>query len=171
MSARAKLKFTVKMGGNHHNFQKVWAPLNLGDPQNKKQALDRLIVLDMIRQVYDPILTEFLTVPGNVWIKQFFHGGGRRMQRKLRSLQFYMPPAVQSIENDNLGLYLFDVLRCYRFTSSIWRVPLPPPAPEVVGPPHPEAPRVIPFTAINANWAITKPAKPARYDPYTGAPI
>lgn len=159
MSARAKLRYTVRMTGNDQNLQKVWTPLNLGNFQSEKQAIDRLVILDMIRQIYDPLLTAFLAVPGNLWSKQFSHGGAERIiQKKLRNLQFFLPSAVENIEKYDLGLYLYDILRYYRFTNPSWRVPLPPPAPEVVGTPHPEAPRVVPFTAINASWTVTNPA-------------
>lgn len=157
MSTRAKLTFGVNMTQNDRNLQRVWMPLNLGNLQNEQQEIDRLIILDLIRQIYDPLLAAFLAIPGNLWNQQFSYGGTRRMQKKLRNLQFYMPTAVRNIEKNDLGLYLFDVLRYYRFTAHSWREPLPPPAPEVVGAPHPEAPRVVPFTAINTKWTVTNP--------------
>lgn len=157
-SQRADLKFKDGMEACDASLRRVWAPLNLDDLQNKHDAEDRDIILDQIRQVYDPILQQYLADPKHVW-KNLFSSTERTylLESRLSGLQDSMPMSAQFIPNGSIGVFLYDVLRYYRFTNPSWQKPLPKPAPEVVGPPHPQAPNVLPFISINSNWIVSNP--------------
>lgn len=157
MAARCNLRWGQTLQATEQNQRKVWAPLNLDDLDSTQQAIDRQAILDMIREVYNPELTNFLAVPGNKWNKQFMYPKNRPIEQALGELLPRMPQAAQGILEVDLGLYLFDVLRYKRFTDDSWTVPVPPLAPLPMGPTHPKAPKVVPWTAINANWPVSNP--------------
>lgn len=48
------------MKGNETNFKIIWMPLRLDNSYCTQNVLDRQSVIDLIRSVYDPLLTAWL---------------------------------------------------------------------------------------------------------------
>ncbi|KAJ5360116.1 hypothetical protein N7517_009307 [Penicillium concentricum] len=131
---RTTISLQLNMKSTPFKNQRIWYPLRLDDFHLPQADLDRQSVLDLIRSVYDPLLTTWLAEPGHTWQNMF--------QKKLSSNVFEqqciarkgeLPGGVQSIETDTvLGQILLDLLKYHRFTDPAWRVPsaaVPPAVP------------------------------------------
>jgi hypothetical protein len=147
------------MKASTENQRRIWAPLNLGNLDDKRQAADRLKILNLIREVYDPMLTTYLSIPGSDWRKQFIASKNKAMEKVLGKLHPRMPTSVKNIPEEDLALYLFDILRFCRFTDDNWTVPITTPSHFgiTMNGPHPKAPEVVPWTPINAQWPVRNP--------------
>ncbi|KAJ5473617.1 hypothetical protein N7475_003183 [Penicillium sp. IBT 31633x] len=135
------------MPANARNLHKIWEPLFLG-AENEGNLQIREATLAVIRQVYDPMLIEWLADPTHTWVNQFIRNSNTaEFQRRIIARIADFPSSVQSAEtNTVLGGILFDLLRFYRFTDPSWRVPLPPaaPAPTLTPPTLPVRPASAP---------------------------
>ena len=102
-------------------------PLHLDNVENPQNALDRQSVLDIIRSVYDPLLTAWLTEPGHTWQNQFStRAASNQFREQVIARIEELPSGVQTVESRAvLGEILYDTLRFYRFTDPAWRAPTP----------------------------------------------
>ncbi|KAJ6186185.1 hypothetical protein N7519_007486 [Penicillium mononematosum] len=124
---RTNLKVKSGMKASEVNLRRMWLPLRLDDVDNPQNALDRQSVLDVIRSVYDPLLTAWLAEPGHTWQNQFSaRAASSQFREQVIARMRELPSGVQSIESEAvLGEILYDILRFYRFTDPAWRVPTP----------------------------------------------
>ncbi|OQE26029.1 hypothetical protein PENFLA_c007G00075 [Penicillium flavigenum] len=148
---RTNLKVKSGMKASEVNLRRLWMSLRLDNVDNPRNALDRQQVLDVIRSVYDPLLTAWLAEPGHTWQNQFSTKAASNQFREQAIARVReLPSGVQSIESEAvLGEILYDILRFYRFTDPAWRVPTPgtaaaPPAPAAAAAPAPARPRPRP---------------------------
>ncbi|KAJ5927131.1 hypothetical protein N7516_008904 [Penicillium verrucosum] len=127
---RTNLALRANIKGSEINFKRIWMPLRLDNSDYTQNVLDRQSVINLIRSVYDPLLTAWLAEPGHTWQNQFStSSSGNEFQAQILARIGELPAGVQSIESENiLGGILYDILRFYRFTDTAWRVPLPAPA-------------------------------------------
>ncbi|CAG8249997.1 unnamed protein product [Penicillium salamii] len=138
---RKTIKKTTK------NLRAIWEPLNL-HAENAQNLADREAVLEVIRDVYDPLLTAHLAA-GNPWDTQFsLRSAQTEILREITLELDDLPGSVRHVESDTvLSLILFDILRYYRFTDVDWQAPrAPAPAPVAAPVPVP-APAPAPATA------------------------
>lgn len=77
-----------------NNFRLIWEPLNL-DADNAQNVTDREAVLELIREVYDPLLTAHLAA-GNSWETQFVlrSAQGRFLRALTLRWMIYQDPYV-----------------------------------------------------------------------------
>jgi hypothetical protein len=68
---RINLRVKSGMKASEVNLRRIWMSLRLDNVDNPQNALDRQSVLDVIRSVYDPLLTAWLAEPGHTWQNQF----------------------------------------------------------------------------------------------------
>ncbi|CAG8003413.1 unnamed protein product [Penicillium olsonii] len=123
---RTSIRLRADMTQNTKNLQGIWRPLNLHNGTQQDLA-DRQAVISVIRDVYDPMLTQYLAA-GNLWTRQFLDRAPRELFRQLVALQLdSLPGSVRHIEEDAvLTWILYDLLRFYRFTDVAWRTPRAP---------------------------------------------
>jgi hypothetical protein len=147
---RINLRVKSGMKASEVNLRRIWMSLRLDNVDNPQNALDRQSVLDVIRSVYDPLLTAWLAEPGHTWQNQFSTKAVSSQFREQAIARVReLPSGVQSIESEAvLGEILYDILRFYRFTDPAWRVPTTgtaaapsAPAPAAAAAPAPARPR------------------------------
>ena len=161
------MQITAHSVASPRNLRVLWGSLNLENSNDAQTLTDRQTVLDLIRDVYDPMLIEFLA-GGGTWNRQFFgrSAASGEFQRRIRARIDELPGAVQSVEAEQvLGLILFDILRFYRFTDPAWQAP-PPAAAAAAAAAPPLAPAPAPAPA-----AIPSPLFPIPPLPYPLPPI
>ncbi|KAJ5518813.1 hypothetical protein N7453_001235 [Penicillium expansum] len=124
---RTTLRLGPAVKGSEKNIKRIWMPLHLENLEHPQNALDRQSVLDLIRNVYDPLLINWLAEPGRTWVNQFSgRSSGTQFQAQIIARVGELPLGVQSIETRKvLGGILYDILRFYRITDPDWRVPAP----------------------------------------------
>ncbi|CAI7619456.1 unnamed protein product [Penicillium glandicola] len=129
MAARTTLLLRHAKKVSTENQRRIWAPLNLDNLDDKKQTADRLKILKLIREVYNPMFTTYLSIPGNDWRKQFTGSKTKAMETKLGGL--YASWTVPTATPSNSGM--------------------------TMNRPHPKAPKAVHWASINALWPVINP--------------
>jgi hypothetical protein len=150
---RTTLKIQASMRSTPRSIRLIWTPLNLEHSTHPQVIRDRQTVLDLIRDVYDPLLIPFLAA-GGTWNRQFVsRTAGVNFQEQIIARINELPAPILNIAPlKTLGLCLFDLLRYYRFTDPAWRVPLPAtaaaPAPAPAPAPQADSRRLDALSAV-----------------------